>query len=228
MVKAVIFDFDYTLGDSTNGIALSINYALEKLGYPVRKLDEIKKTIGLSLKATYETLTANQNVINGDIDCAKREEEAEKFSLFFKEKADKVMVENTQLYEGVKETLQILKDKGYKTAIVTTKFHYRIEQILQKFDATELIDLIVGGEDVKVAKPSPEGVLWAMEHLGVAKDQVLYVGDSLVDAKTAENAEVSFAAVLTGTTTKEEFSQYRSVFVGENVPKVYEYLSRNL
>ena len=27
MYKAVIFDFDYTLGDSTNGIVLSINHA---------------------------------------------------------------------------------------------------------------------------------------------------------------------------------------------------------
>ena len=33
MIKAIIFDFDYTLGDSAKGIALSINYALNKLGY---------------------------------------------------------------------------------------------------------------------------------------------------------------------------------------------------
>lgn len=50
MIKAVIFDFDYTLGDSTNGIFISINYALEQLGYAARKRDNIKNTIGLSLK----------------------------------------------------------------------------------------------------------------------------------------------------------------------------------
>lgn len=214
MLKAVVFDFDYTLGDSTNGIALSVNYALEKLGYQVRELDEIKKTIGLSLKATYETLTGNENA-----------KEAEKFTLLFKEKADEVMVANTRLYDGVKEILQKLKNEGYKTAIVTTKFHYRIEQILNKFDAMYLIDLIVGGEDVKVAKPSPEGLLWAIEHLSVSKEEVLYVGDSLVDAKTAENAGGIFAAVLTGTTTREEFAQYKNVFVGENIADIYGYIS---
>ena len=62
MLKAVIFDFDYTLGDSTNGIALSINYALEQLDYPSRSIDEIKKTIGLSLKETYFKLTSSNNI----------------------------------------------------------------------------------------------------------------------------------------------------------------------
>lgn len=129
MFKVIVFDFDYTLGDSTNGIVLSINYALEQLGYYSRSVDEIKKTIGFSLKDTYFYLTGNDN-----------SNEAEQFAKFFKEKADKVMVENTTLYEGVKETLTELKENGYKVAIVTTKFHYRIEQILNKHNAYDLIN----------------------------------------------------------------------------------------
>ena len=43
MLKAIIFDFDYTLGDSAKGIALSINYALEKLGYAISNIEDIKK-----------------------------------------------------------------------------------------------------------------------------------------------------------------------------------------
>ena len=52
MYKAVIFDFDYTLGDSTNGIVLSINHALEKLGFRAQDTKTIQRTIGLSLKDT--------------------------------------------------------------------------------------------------------------------------------------------------------------------------------
>ncbi len=216
MLKAIIFDFDYTLGDSTNGIALSINYALEKLGYEAEDLTTIKKTIGLSLKDTYTVLTKMENI-----------KEAEQFSQLFKEKADQVMVENTQLYKGVKEVLQNLKMNGYKIAIVTTKFHYRIEQILDKFRVTDLIDLIVGLEDVKEAKPNPEGLNYAISKLGVKKDEILYVGDSVVDAKTAQNAEVHFAAVLTGTTTREEFDGYSKVYVAESVEEIYRNLKQN-
>lgn len=215
MLKAIIFDFDYTLGDSTNGIALSINYALEKLGYEAKELTTIKKTIGLSLKDTYTVLTKRKNI-----------EEAEQFSQLFKEKADQVMVENTQLYKGVKEVLQSLKMNGYKIAIVTTKFHYRIEQILDKFLATDLIDLIVGLEDVKEAKPNPEGLNYAISKLKVKKDEILYVGDSVVDAETAQNAKVHFAAVLTGTTKREEFDSYSKVYVSESVEEIYRNLNQ--
>lgn len=213
MLKAVIFDFDYTLGDSTNGIALSINYALERLGYKAQKLDAIRKTIGLSLKETFFTLTSS-----GD------ESEAEQFARLFKQKADVVMVENTELYAGVKDVLQKLHEKGYRTAIVTTKFHYRIEQILEKFDAVELIDFIVGAEDVKIEKPNPEGLLWTIKQMGLQADEVLYVGDSLVDAKTAQNAKVDFAAVLTGTTTRREFEKHANVFIGGGIEAVYQYI----
>ena len=213
MLKAIIFDFDYTLGDSTNGIALSINYALEKLGYAVPNIADVKKTIGLSLKETHFALTSNDNL-----------DEAEQFVKLFKEKADSVMVANTKLYAGVKSVLQKLKDKGYMVAIVMTKFHYRIEQILNKFDANEPIDIIVGAEDVKAEKPNPEGLLYAIECLGVMSEEVLYVGDSLVDAKTADNANVKFVAVLTGTTTKDEFKSYNNVYIGQNISDVYKYV----
>ncbi len=213
MLKAIIFDFDYTLGDSTNGIVLSINYALEKLGYAAPNIADIKKTIGLSLKETYFELTSNNNL-----------DEAEQFMKLFKEKADSVMVANTELYAGVKDVLQKLKAKGYKTAIVTTKFHYRIEQILSKFNAHELIDIIVGAEDVKIEKPNPEGLLWAIEHLETMNEEVFYVGDSLVDAKTAENAKVEFIAVLTGTTTRDEFRSYNSAYIGKDISDVCKYI----
>ncbi|MCM1039420.1 MAG: HAD-IA family hydrolase [Ruminococcus sp.] len=213
MLKAIIFDFDYTLGDSTNGIALSINYALEALGYAAADIADIKKTIGFSLKETYFALTSDHNL-----------DKAEQFIKLFQEKADSVMVTNTELYVGVKDILQKLKAKGYKTAIVTTKFRYRIEEILSKFEANELIDMIVGAEDVKTEKPDPEGLLWVIGHLQAMKEEVLYVGDSLVDARTAENAQVKFAAVLTGTTTRDDFRSYKSVYIGENIADVCKYI----
>lgn len=74
------------------------------------------------------------------------------------------MVSNTVLYRDAKEILQCLKNKGCKTGIVTTKLHYRIEQILDKLGIRNLADIIVGAEDVKVEKPSPEGLLWEIEH----------------------------------------------------------------
>ncbi len=162
--QAYIFDFDYTLGDSTEGIVQCVNYALQQLGAGEKPVGEIQKTIGLSLKNTYRVLTLDED-----------ERNAGRFSEYFKQKADEVMVRNTKLYPGVQRRLEALKEKDCKVGIVTTKFHYRIEQILAKFGAEGLADVIVGGEDVKEPKPSPEGLLQAVERLGVDREQVLYV-----------------------------------------------------
>lgn len=60
--------------------------------------------------------------------------------------------------------------------------------------------------------------------MGGTKDEVLYVGDSLVDAKTAKNADVKFAAVLTGTTARADFENYNSVYIGDNISDVYKHI----
>lgn len=213
MYKAYIFDFDYTLGDSTDGIVQSVLYALEKLQEEARAIEEIRRTIGLSLKETYFTLTGSKN-----------EEEADLFAKYFKEKADEVMVASTQIYEPVKEVFTSLREKGCRVGIVTTKYHYRIDAILAKFDMNDMVDIIVGGEDVKTPKPDPEGLLFAIEQLQLGKTDILYVGDSIVDAKTAEAAGVDFAGVLTGTTTAEDFAKYRNICI---VDDLYE-LQKNI
>lgn len=210
MYKAVIFDFDYTLGDSTNGIVLSINHALEKLNLKTQDTKTIQKTIGLSLKDTLFELSGIQD-----------KEAVRKFTRYFKEKADEVMVDNTRFYEGTLEMLEKLGNDGRLLGIVTTKYHYRIEQILARNNAINVIDVIVGGDDVKREKPDPEGLLAAIEKLNISKDQVLYVGDSIVDAKTARSAGVDFVAVLTGTTKREEFLNYAHVAVEESVRELH-------
>lgn len=207
--KAVIFDFDYTLGDSTNGIIASANYALEKMGYKQAERESIRKTIGLSLPETYVALT-------GD----KKPEKGEEFRSYFVEKADEIMTDNSELYPDAKKVLDFLKQNGIKVAVVTTKFDYRIEGILEKCHAKEYVEMIVGGNNVANPKPDPEGVLKVLKEWNLDKSEVLYVGDSLVDAKTAECAGVPFAGVTTGTTTIEDFGAYDNVGIFQNLSEL--------
>ena len=210
MYKAVAFDFDYTLGDTTNGIVQSANYGLKMLGYAEKSVSDIRRTVGLSLNETFAALTGSRD-----------EEQSARFAALFREKADEVMTGSAALYDCVPEVLSELH-KTHKIGIVTTKFHYRIEAILKKFGVFEFVDVIVGGEDVTCEKPEPEGLLKAIDALGVRKNETLYVGDSLVDAQTAANAGVDFAAVLTGLTA--DFSRYDSVFVSESVLGIYDFV----
>lgn len=207
--KAVIFDFDYTLGDSTKGIVTCANYALQVMNYTEAEVATIRKTIGLTLKDTFMQLTGCQD-----------DKEAELFHTLFVQKADEVMTESTELLPYTLDILMSLKRNNIRTGIVTTKLHYRINQILEKFQATAYIDMIVGGEDVKVAKPDPEGLLSIVKEMGLKKEEALYIGDSIVDAMTAQNAGVSFIGVLTGTTTYEEFLRFPSTKIINNLSEL--------
>ena len=202
MFKAVLFDFDYTLGNSEEGIILSSNYALTQMGYPEAERDAIRRTIGLTLPHSYTVLTGDENA-----------ERAQEFMRLFMLRADDVMTANTVLYDGVLDMLRAIKERGLAIGIVTTKYAYRIEAIFDKYHARDLLDLIIGGDSVKAKKPDPEGVLYALNALQLQKHEVLYVGDSVVDAKTAEAAAVPFCAVLTGTTPAEDFAPYGALCV---------------
>ena len=213
MYKTVIFDYDFTLGDSAYGIEISCNYALCKLGFTEKTGIEIRRTIGMSLKDVFAALTGNDD-----------EAAAERFAVLFRERADKIMTDSAVMYGDALPTLSELRRLGFGTAIVTSKFHYRIDEILRKFSAENLIDVIIGGDDVTHEKPAPDGLLKAIEALGTDKREVLYVGDSLVDAKAAQLAGVDFAAVLTGTTT--DFSAYDKVFVADDLRGIFRFVTK--
>lgn len=211
--KAVIFDFDYTLGDATEGIVSSVNFGLKEMGYKEASKEAIRKTVGLSLTETYKTLTGDLSLVQG-----------ERFAAFFIEQADRVMVEHTRLFPDTAEVLEELKKQNIRLAIVTTKFHYRMDAILKKCGADHYFEMIVGREDVANSKPDPEGVLQVLNVFHMDAGHVLYVGDSMVDAETAKRAGVTFAGVTTGTTSREQLQEYAAAGVFSNLSQMIETL----
>jgi phosphoglycolate phosphatase len=195
--NTIIFDFDYTLADSSKGVIECVDYALTSLGLPTVSQQEVCNTIGLSLKDTFLKLMKEEYL-------AKCEE----FAYLFIKRADEIMADLTILYDTVPETIQSLKDDGYTLGIVSTKFRRRIKSILKRYNLLNVFDVVIGGEDVLNHKPHPEGLLLAIKQLGRSSGNTVYVGDSTIDAKTAELAKVSFIAVLSGVTPDNDFQKY--------------------
>lgn len=211
--SAFIFDFDFTIADASDGIVESANFALGKMGIPLKEHEAIRRTVGMTLTDAFYALT-------GTCDSAA----AGLFREYFKEKADSVMTLNTVLFDDAIDTLKKLKERGAKTGIVTSKNHYRIDEVLDKHDIVDLVDIIIGFEDVNQPKPSAEGLLKAIELLGIHKNDVLYTGDSLIDAKTAQNAGVDFAAVTTGTTLESELAEYPHILISSSLTGLFSEL----
>ena len=214
-IKAVIFDFDLTLADSSQGVYQCMNHALKKLGYPPADFQTIKRTIGYTLPESFR-------ILSGSMD----EESAKSFVEEYVSYADLVMNQSTIVFPEVFSVLPILRSQNLRTVIVSTKYRYRIEEILKRDSLVPFFDLIIGGEDVTKHKPDPEGLFRAIDSLGLDNADVLFVGDSLVDLTAAKNAKVDFCAVLTGATTKDEFTTSNSVHIIENLEGLINILSR--
>jgi len=196
-VQAIIFDFDYTLADSSEGIIECINFALDRLGLPLAADDEIRKTIGLSLPDALVMLVGKEYV-----------EHTDEFTRLFVERADEVMTDMTELFDIVPETVAALRKLSIRLGIVTLKYRYRIESVLRREQLTDAFEVIIGFEDVSEQKPNPTGLIAAMERLNCVRQNCFYVGDSLTDAKTAQQANIDFIAVLSGVTPRAAFEAY--------------------
>jgi phosphoglycolate phosphatase len=194
-LECILFDFDYTLADSSEGIIECMGYAFRKLGLPEPDPDQIRKAIGKSLPETFE-LFAGHN-------CPKTVNE---FRKLFRARGDQIMADQTYVYEPVPKVIEILQQ--YRLGIVSTKFSYRIREVLEREMLEKYFELIIGGENVSKNKPDPEGLHLALDRLEVKRENAVYIGDSQVDAETAKRAKIGFIAVLTGVTERYQFKSY--------------------
>jgi phosphoglycolate phosphatase len=137
-------------------------------------------------------------VLTGGAEAPPYGEAAEKYRRCYVAHADLVMTAMTTVYEPAGAVLASMRSRGVATAIVSTKYRYRIESILDHVGLGGAVDFIVGGEDVTHHKPDPEGLQRALAGLGIDRAHALYVGDHPVDGHAAARAGVRFVRVLTG------------------------------
>ena len=197
MFQAVCFDFDYTLGDSTDSIVAGFQHGLTALGWPAPDREAVRNTIGYVLEDAYTLLTGDASPEN-----------RARFRPLFLEVAMERQRRETTLFPGAEELLRGLHRRGIKQAIVSSKRGDTIQIILDRLGLLQELDLVIGSADVRRHKPDPEGLLLAMERLGASPGDTLFCGDTVLDAGAAQNAGCHFAAVLNGTTPAAAFAPF--------------------
>ena len=210
--QSVVFDFDYTLADSSQGAIECINFALSEMGLAQVPAEAACRTIGLSLHETFLTLGEHHEP-----------QRCDEFHRLFVQRAEEVMSSLTVLYESVPMMVEALREAGLRLAIVSTKYRRRISEVLRRESLLHGFEVVIGGEDVEQHKPHPQGLFEAIERLGCSPESVVYVGDSVVDAELAKRAGVPLIVVLSGVTARAHFDTYQPLAVLENIshlPKI--------
>lgn len=186
-INTIIFDLDGTLLYTIEDLTDSTNFALTKLNFPTRTLEEITRFVGNGVRLLIERAVP-EGTDNKDI---------EECLNIFKEHYSKNMFNKTKPYPDIIEMLKNMKSQGYKTAVVSNKFDTAVKELCRKY-FNELIDTAVGQRENINKKPAADGVIEVMKELGVNKEQCIFVGDSEVDIQTAENAEIPCLSVVWG------------------------------
>jgi phosphoglycolate phosphatase len=212
----VLFDFDYTLADSSPGIIESVNWAFASLGMADRSEAAIRRTIGLSLRDTFAALVDDER--------SATENDAALFVERFVGRADEVMADATSLLPGAREAVAALADTGATLAVVSTKFRRRIESVLAREELREPFSVIVGGEDVTAHKPDPACLFAACAALEASPSECVYVGDSVVDGQAADAAGMPFVGVLSGTTDEATLREWHALTVLSSVAPLPDWL----
>ena len=211
--QGVCFDFDYTLGDSTDSIVAGFQYGLTQMGWPSPDREAVKATIGYLLEDAYTMLT-------GDSDPARRAQ----FRPLFLEVAKERQRRETVLFPGAEELLRALHSRGVKTAIVSTKRGDTIQYIMERCKLMDQLEFVIGSEDVHAPKPDPQGLNMALERMGLSPKELLFCGDTVLDAGAAKNAGCPFCAVLNGTTPAEDFADFRPVHIAPDLFELRQWL----
>ncbi len=155
-IQSVIFDFDYTLADSSEGVIECANYALGRLGLPAASDDAIRHTIGLSLPNTLTALAGDEYAGHG-----------EEFMRIFLDMAEKMMPDATAILDFVPSLADTLLGHGMTLGIVSSGRRWRISRVLRREGLDGQFKVIVGVEDVET--PRRAGVRFVAALSGVTE-----------------------------------------------------------
>lgn len=146
-----LFDFDYTLADSSKGIVICFQNVLKNHGYNNVTDEEVKRTIGKTLEDSFSILTGELNM-----------EILQKYKKLYEQEANQYMTINTFLYPETLTVLQTLKKNGAKLGIISTKYRYRIKDLLSNYlpdgSTARWISLFCGSGIICSARRKPRNI----------------------------------------------------------------------
>jgi phosphoglycolate phosphatase len=182
--RAVICDLDGTLVDSYQAITESVNSVRASLHLAPLSEPEVRRHVGRGLMHLL-----GQVVPGTDLEAAAAR---------YREHHPTVLQSGTRLLPGVAETLALLKQAGLQLAVCSNKPGRFTRELLDVLGLTAFFAVVVGPEDASRLKPAPDMLLVALQRLGRAASDTLYVGDMVVDIQTARAVGVSVWVVPTG------------------------------
>ena len=194
MFRYAFFDLDGTIMRSDPGIIECVKYSVERMGFPVPDKKTLYKFIGPPLRDSYMEF------------CSMSEEQSMQAIAFYRERYNAKGIFECEVYPGVFELFERLRQNGLILAAATSKPESMAVRIAEKFGLNDYLSLVAGSDDTE-SQTKADVILSAFDRLSVKKsefDSVIMIGDRKFDVLGAHSCGIKCLGIGWGYGSKSE------------------------
>lgn len=207
-----LFDLDGTLTDNSEGIIKSARFALDRMGYPNEPDSVLRRFIGPPLHDSFMNFYGFSK--------EKAFEAVDNYRVRYREKG----VYESELFPGLREMLQALREKGAKLCVATSKPLVFTEVILKQHDVYDLFEFIVGSNLDGSLTDKTEIIREVLRRIGETGEPAVMVGDRSFDIVGANNCGIQSVGVYYGFADPGELEEAGATYIANTVPELQEIL----
>lgn len=209
MYGLILFDFDGTVIDNSEGIYNCINYALGKMDMPLLPEEILRRFVGPSLFDSYME------------NCEPVPERAELFMQLYRERYAPTGHTECRMYDGMRELLVKLNADGYRVAVCSSKPLDFVKKIARNLDMYDLFSYYSCPGFSSVTSSKSELIGLAAAYFDVPPEKVLMIGDRRFDIEAAKEAGTASLGVRYGFAEEGELERAGADFIADTVEDIY-------
>ena len=211
MTENILFDFDGTIFDTSEGIIKSLHYALS-----LRGMDEPDDSLKCFIGPPLIDMFMEHNGFT--------REEAERATADFRVRYEPIGVNECCLFDGIIDVIKAVKSTGRKVGVATSKPQKFAEMLLARENMTELFDVVCGSGMDGNNKTKADVLRSALKELGAGPDNTVLVGDTKWDILGAKEVGLDCIGVRWGFAEKGELEKYGAVMIADDMKSLTEIL----
>ena len=191
----ILFDLDGTIVNTAPDLMAAHNHVMRKYGHAEKKMEEVKSLAGrgawLMMQRSFKQEIKDEKI---------KKEMTREFIDYYSKNIDR----NSVPIKGSIDFFKWARKKNISMAVCTNKQEKLAIDLLKKLDIFRYFEYVAGSDTFSFNKPDPRHLTDVVEIIGGDLKKTIMVGDSEVDAMSANNAKLPFILVKDGYTEKTE------------------------